>query len=357
MGLRVGVVGATGMVGRTMLKVLVDRGFPVGELRPMSSARSAGRQIEFQGERITVVEATAAAFRGLDIVLFSAGSGPSRDLAPAAAAAGAVAIDNSSAWRLDPEVPLVVPEVNPEAARAHRGIIANPNCCAIPLTVALKPIHEMSPLRRVLVDTYQAASGKGWRLVEELEAQRIALVEGVEPTAHVYPHVLEGNVIPGGWAYPEELARQVAPAYDDPDAARDYNEEELKVIAETRKILGLPTLAISVTTVRVPVHTSHSESVWVETESALDPAAVRARLAISPGVIVRDDPKNQVYPLALEAQGTDEVYVGRIRRDLSHPRGLALWLAADNLRKGAASNAIQVAELLFTSRPAGAGRS
>ncbi|HEV3232183.1 MAG TPA: aspartate-semialdehyde dehydrogenase [Candidatus Dormibacteraeota bacterium] len=348
MGLRVGIVGATGMVGRTMLRVLVDRGFPVEELRPMSSARSAGSEVEFGGERIRVVEAGPEAFAGLDVALFSAGAGPSRALAPAAAAAGAVAIDNSSAWRLDPEVPLVVPEVNPEAARSHQGIIANPNCCAIPLTVALKPIGDLSALRRVLVDTYQAASGKGWKLVAELEEQRRALVEGRPPAATVYPHVLEGNAVPGGWTYPEDLARQVAPAYEDPDAALAYNEEELKIVAETRKILGLPGLAISVTTVRVPVATGHSESVWVETERSLAPDEVRAALSRAPGIALRDDPRAQVYPLALEAAGTDQVYVGRVRRDLSHPRGLALWLAADNLRKGAATNTVQIAELLFT---------
>jgi aspartate-semialdehyde dehydrogenase len=347
MGLRVGVVGATGMVGRTMLRVLQERSLPIDELRPMSSARSAGSEVEFQGERVRVVEAGESAFAGLDVALFSAGSGPSRALAPAVAAAGAVAIDNSSAWRLDPEVPLVVPEVNPEAARAHHGIIANPNCCAIPLTVALRPISALSPLRRVLVDTYQSASGKGWKLVAELEEQRRAVVEGRPPSAQVYPHVLEGNVVPGGWTHPEELARQVHPVFEDPDAALDYNEEELKIVAETRKILGLPDLAISVTTVRVPVETAHSEAVWVETERSLSPAEVREALAASPGVVIRDDPRSQVYPLALEAAGTDEVYVGRIRRDLSHPRSLGLWLAADNLRKGAATNAVQIAELLF----------
>jgi aspartate-semialdehyde dehydrogenase len=347
MGLRVGVVGATGLVGRTMLRVLEERRFPVEELRPMSSARSAGSQVGFAGERVQVVEATEASFAGLDVALFSAGAGPSRLLAPFAAAAGAVAIDNSSAWRLNPEVPLVVPEVNPEAARRHHGIIANPNCCAIPLTVALRPIAALSPLRRVIVDTYQAASGKGWRLVEELAAQRRAVVAGEAPAAEVYPHVLEGNAVPGGWTHPEDLARKVHPVYEDPEASLAYNEEELKIVAETRRILELPDLAISVTTVRVPVETGHSEAVWVETERALAPAQVREALASAPGIVVRDDPGAQVYPLALEAAGTDQVHVGRIRRDLSHPHGLALWLAADNLRKGAATNAVQIAELLF----------
>jgi len=344
---RVGVVGATGLVGRTMLRILAERDFPLVELRPMGSSRSAGTEVEFRGDRLTVQEATPDSFGELDFVLFSAGGAASRALAPAAAGAGAVVIDNSSAWRLDPQVPLVVPEVNPEAARAHHGIIANPNCCAIPLTVVLNAVSQLSPPRRVLVDTYQSASGKGWRLVEELEAQRRALAAGAEPTAEVYPHVLEGNVIPGGWPFPEGLAEQVPAVYEDPGAPEAYNEEELKIVAETRKILGLPGLAIACTCVRVPVEVGHSESVWIETETALGPDAVRAHLATSPGVVVRDDARQEVYPLSRDAAGTDEVYVGRVRRDLSHERGLALWLAADNLRKGAATNAVQVAELLI----------
>ena len=349
MGLKVAVVGATGMVGRTMLQVLLDRGFPVEELRPMSSARSAGTGIQWRGETHRVVDASSpGAFDGVDIALFSAGATASRALAPVAAAAGAVVVDNSSAWRLEEGVPLVVPEVNPGAAREHRGIIANPNCCAIPLTVVLHPISGLSPLRRVLVDTYQAASGKGWRLVEELDAQRRAIAEGREPSAEVYPHVLEGNVVPGGWSMDREMAEYVQPAYEDPQAPFAYNQEELKIIAETRKILGLPHLAISCTTVRVPVRVGHSEAVWVETESTLHPDAVRERLFTAPGVVVHDDPGAELYPLALAAEGRDDVMVGRIRRDLSHPTGLALWLASDNLRKGAATNAVQVAELLLS---------
>ena len=347
MGLRVGVVGATGVVGRTMLRILEERGLAVDELRPMSSARSAGTNVDFGGESLRVVEATANAFAGLDMALFSAGARASRDLAPLAVEAGVVVIDNSSAWRLETDVPLVVPEVNPEAAQAHRGIIANPNCCAIPLTVVLQPISRMSPLRRVVVDTYQAASGAGRKLVDELHLQRKELAGGLPPRADVYPHVLEGNVVPGGWIMDSTMPPLALPVYEDDEAGYAYNQEELKIVAETRKILGLPGLAIAVTTVRVPVETGHSESVWIETDEALRPADVRATLAESPGIIVRDDPGNQVYPLALEAAGHDEVYVGRIRRDLSHERGLALWLAADNLRKGAATNAVQIAELLF----------
>jgi len=347
MGLRVGVLGATGMVGRTMLAVLEERKLPIEELRPMSSARSAGSAISFNGERITVLEASPATFHDLDVVIFSAGATASRDLAPAAVAAGAVVVDNSSAWRLDPAVPLVVPEVNPEAARWHQGIVANPNCCAIPLTMVLKPVSEMSPLHRVLVDTYQAASGAGWKLVDELQGQRRALALGNDPEAAVYAHVLEGNAIPGGWIMDPEMPDHSPPVYEDGEAAYAYNQEELKIIAETRKILGLPNLAIACTTVRVPVETGHSESVWIETESSLSPADIRAQLAAAPGVVVQDDPGAQVYPLARSAAGTDLVYVGRIRRDLSHERGTALWLAADNLRKGAATNAVQVAELLF----------
>jgi aspartate-semialdehyde dehydrogenase len=348
MGLRVGILGATGMVGRTMLTVLEERQLAVDELRPMATARSAGTTISFNGQRITVEEASPAAFRDLDVVLFSAGARASRELAGAAVAAGAVVVDNSSAWRLDPTVPLVVPEVNPEAVREHQGIIANPNCCAIPLTVVLKPISRLSPLRRVLVDTYQAASGAGWKLVDELQGQRRALALGNDPEAAVYAHVLEGNAIPGGWIMDPDMPDHSPPVYEDGEAAYAYNQEELKIIAETRKILGLPNLAIACTTVRVPVETGHSESVWIETESSLSPAAIRDQLGEAPGVVVEDDPGAQVYPLARRAAGTDLVFVGRIRRDLSHERGTALWLAADNLRKGAATNAVQVAELLFS---------
>jgi len=306
----------------------------------MSSARSAGSEVIFRGQSLPVVEAGESAFRGLDVALFSAGAGASRELAPLAVRAGAVVIDNSSAWRLEEGVPLVVPEVNPEAAHAHQGIIANPNCCAIPLTVVLHPISQLSPLRRVLVDTYQAASGAGRELVDELRLQRQELAGGLPPRAKVYPHVLEGNVVPGGWVMDKSMPPLALPVYDDTEAGYAYNQEELKVIAETRKILGLAHLAVGVTTVRVPVETGHSESVWVETEASLVPADVRAHLAASPGIIIRDDPETQLYPLALDAAGHDEVFVGRIRRDLSHDRGTALFLASDNLRKGAATNAV-----------------
>ena len=348
MGLRVGVVGATGVVGRTMLRILEERGLPIDELRPMASANSAGTTLRFRDEPITVVEATREAFDGLDVALFSAGAKASRLLAPMAVEAGCIVIDNSSAWRLEDGIPLVVPEVNPEAARTHRGIIANPNCCAIPLTVVLKPISRLSPLRRVVVDTYQAASGAGRKLVDELHVQRIQLANNEPATASVYPHVLEGNVVPGGWIMDPTMPPLAPPVYEDPDAATAYNQEELKIVAETRKILGLPQLAIGVTTVRVPVDTGHSEAVWIETESTLRPQDVRAQLQNAPGIIVRDDPHQQVYPLSLDAAGHDEVYVGRIRRDLSHERGTALFLSSDNLRKGAATNAVQVAELLFS---------
>jgi aspartate-semialdehyde dehydrogenase len=347
MGYRVGVVGATGMVGRTMLRVLEERRVAIDELRPMSSSRSAGTDVVFNGASHHVVEATPGGFAGLDFALFSAGAVPSRELARGAADAGAVVVDNSSAWRLDPSVPLVVPEVNPEAVANHQGIIANPNCCAIPLSVVLKAVSQLSPLRRVLVDTYQAASGAGWRLVEELEEQRKALARDEVPVAGVYPHVLEGNVVPGGWPMDDSMPAQAPPVFEDSEAAFAYNQEELKVIAETRKILGLPGLAIAVTTVRVPVQTGHSESVWIETESPLRPADIRAHLSEFPGIVVQDDPQAQHYPLARSAAGTDAVYVGRVRRDLSHPTGTVLWLAADNLRKGAATNAVQIAELLF----------
>jgi aspartate-semialdehyde dehydrogenase len=297
-----------------MLRVLEERDLAVDELRPMSSARSAGSRITFQGELLQVLEAAPDAFADLDVVIFSAGSRPSRQLAPAAVSAGAVVVDNSAAWRLEPDVPLVVPEVNPEAA----------------------------------ADTYQAASGAGRLLVDELQGQRRALAAGNEPPLAVYPHVLEGNAVPGGWIMDPEMTEHAPPVYEDAEAAFAYNQEELKIVAETRKILGLPTLAIACTSVRVPVVTGHSEAVWIETEATLRPVDVRACLEESAGILVQDDPKAQIYPLALNAAGTDDVYVGRIRRDLSHERGIALWLAADNLRKGAATNAIQVVELLFS---------
>ena len=326
--LSVAVVGATGAVGQEMFRVLEQRAFPIGKLKALASKRSAGTQVRCDGHMVEVEELTETSFQGVDLALFSAGSGASLQYAPIAAEAGALVVDNSSAWRLKENIPLVVPEVNPGDIKDSEGIIANPNCCAIPLTVALEPIRRRAGLRRVVVSTYQSASGAGKELVDELGEQIKAIAAG-QPLQHtVYPHQLAHNVVPGGWPIEDE----------------DYSEEEIKLRNETRKILHLPELRLAATCVRVPVPVSHGESVFVETEEPLDPDAARQLLAAAPGVVVQDDPRNQVYPTPAAVAGTDDVYVGRVRRDLSQENGLALWIVADNLRKGAALNAVQVAE-------------
>ena len=326
--LSVAVVGATGVVGQEMFRVLEQRSFPVGRLKALASKRSAGTVVQCDGHTVEVEELTEGSFEGVDLALFSAGSGASLQYAPTAAEAGALVVDNSSAWRMHENIPLVVPEVNPGDIRDSEGIIANPNCCAIPLTVALEPIRRRAGLRRVLVSTYQSASGAGKELVDELEEQTRAIAAG-EPARHqVYPYQLAYNVVPGGWPMEDE----------------DYNEEEIKLRNETRKILHLPDLPLAATCVRVPVPVSHAESVFLETEEPLAPDLARRMLSRAPGVVVVDDPQHQGYPTPAAVAGTDNVYVGRIRRDLSHENGLALWIVADNLRKGAALNAIQVAE-------------
>jgi aspartate-semialdehyde dehydrogenase len=327
--LSVAVVGATGAVGQEMFRVLEQRSFPVGKLKALASKRSVGTQVPCNGHTVAVEELTETSFQGVDLALFSAGSGASLQYAPIAAEAGALVVDNSSAWRMHENIPLVVPEVNPGDIRDSEGIIANPNCCAIPLTVVLEPIRRRAGLRRVLVSTYQSASGAGKELVDELEEQTRAIAAGEAVEHRVYPHQLAYNVVPGGW-----------PMEDD-----DYNEEEIKLRNETRKILHLPDLPLAATCVRVPVPVSHGESVFLETEETMTPAQARELLARgAPGVVVVDDPQHQGYPTPAAVAGTDAVYVGRIRRDLSHENGLALWIVADNLRKGAALNAVQVAE-------------
>ncbi len=326
--LSVAVVGATGVVGQEMFRVLEQRAFPIGKLKALASKRSAGSRVRCDGHTVEVEELTDTSFEGVDLALFSAGSGASLQYAPIAAEAGALVVDNSSAWRMQENIPLVVPEVNPADIQDSEGIIANPNCCAIPLTVALEPIRRRAGLRRVVVSTYQSASGAGKELVQELAGQISAIARG-EPVEHaVYPHQLAHNVVPGGWPLEDE----------------DYNEEEIKLRNETRKILHLPELRLAATCVRVPVPVSHGESVFVETEEPLGPDAARQLLSAAPGVVVQDDPRRQAYPTPAAVAGTDDVYVGRIRRDLSQENGLALWIVADNLRKGAALNAIQVAE-------------
>jgi aspartate-semialdehyde dehydrogenase len=328
---RVAVVGATGAVGTTMLSILRERGFPADAIVPFASERSAGRELEGATEPVRgLVE--GADVSGFDVALFSAGSAVSLEWAPRFAAAGALVIDNSSAWRMDPEVPLVVPEVNPDATADHpKGIVANPNCTMMQMVVVLAPLHAAAGLERVILSSYQSTSGTGVAAMEELRDQAHAQLHESEPPAPaVYPHPIAFNVLP-----------QVE-TFKDGD---DYTTEERKVIAETRKVMGLPDLRITATCARVPVLNCHSESVNVELREDLTPERARELLAAAPGVEVRDDPAAGVYPMAVEAAGRDDVLVGRIRRDPSNERTLNLWIVGDNLRKGAALNAVQIAEL------------
>jgi len=330
--LTVAVVGATGAVGRTMIHVLTERGFPMGELRPLASSRSAGSTISVDGRTIEVGEATGDAFDGVDIALFSAGGGVSRELAPVAVSRGVTVIDNSSAWRMEPRVPLVVSQVNPEDAAAHEGIIGNPNCSTMQLVPVLMALRDSVGLERVVVDTYQAVSGTGGKAIAELEGQVRAHVAGEPKIANVYPHPIAFNALP-------EI---------DVFLPNGYTKEEWKVVEESRKILHLPDLRLSCTAVRIPVFVAHSEAVHVETRDPITPERARELFAAVPGLVVRDDPAEHVYPLATEAAGRDEVFVGRVRQDPSVPggRGLALWIVSDNLRKGAATNAVEIAEVI-----------
>jgi aspartate-semialdehyde dehydrogenase len=328
--MRIAVVGATGAVGTTMMRLLRERAFPADEVVPFASARSAGRELD--GGFVVRALNDEAELDGFDVALFSAGSGTSGEWAPRFVEHGAVVVDNSSRWRMEPDVPLVVAEVNPEAIDQHRGIIANPNCSAMQALVVLKPIHEAAGIERIVFSSYQSASGTGARAVEELKTQAHAMLHEMEPPAPaVYPHRLAFNVLP-----------QVE-TFKDGD---DYTTEERKVIGESRKILGLPDLRITATCVRVPVMVCHSEALNVETREDLSPEECREVLAAAPGVVVVDEPAAGRYPLPSEVAGRDEVFVGRIRRDESNPQTLNLWVVGDNLRKGAATNAIQIAELL-----------
>jgi aspartate-semialdehyde dehydrogenase len=324
---RVAVVGATGAVGTVMLDVLGRRGFPASEVVPFASARSAGREL---GGSI-VAPLSEGTIAGFDVALFSAGSTVSAEWAPRFARAGCLVIDNSSQWRMRPEVPLVVSEVNPEAIDAHEGIVANPNCSTMQMVVALKPLHDAAGIERLVISTYQSTSGTGVRAVAEMNAQARAILDGAElPAPAIYPHQIAFNVLP-----------QVE-TFKDGD---DYTTEERKMIGETRKILGLPELRVSATCARVPVRVGHSQSVNLETAGELSPERARELLAAAPGVRVLDDPAGAVYPMASIAAGGDDVLVGRIRRDPSNPNTLNLWIVGDNLRKGAALNAVQLAEL------------
>ena len=330
--MRVAVVGATGAVGSTILGVMRERSFAADEVVPFASERSAGRRIDW-GETELVVRALGEeAIQGFDLALFSAGSHTSEEWVPRFAAAGAVAVDNSSFWRMSDDVPLVVSEVNPGALDGHKGIVANPNCSTMQMVVALKPILDAAGIERLVVSTYQSVSGTGQRAVEELHDQAQAVIEAKElPAPAVYPHQIAFNALP-----------QVE-TFKDGD---DYTTEERKMMAETRKILGSDELGISATCVRIPVYTGHSESVNVQTRDPLSPEECRKLLSAAPGIRVIDDPGNGLYPTAVDAAGQDDVLVGRIRRDPSHDRCLNLWVVGDNLRKGAATNAVQVAELL-----------
>jgi aspartate-semialdehyde dehydrogenase len=326
---RVAVVGATGAVGTVMLAKLRERDFPAREIVPFASARSAGRELEGFGAVQPLSDET---IQGFDIAIFSAGATTSGEWARRFVDAGCVVVDNSSRWRRDDDVPLVVSEVNPHALDRHQGLIANPNCSTMQLMVALKPILDTAGIERLIVSTYQSVSGTGVKAVEELEAQTHAVLHGVEPPApSVYPHQIAFNVLGG------------AGNFKDGD---DYTDEERKMMFETRKILETPDIGISVTCARVPVVSSHSESVNVQTREPIEPDEVRELLRRSPGLDVVDDPARNGYPTALAGAGRDEVLVGRIRRDPSHPRALNLWVVSDNLLKGAATNAVQIAEAL-----------
>jgi aspartate-semialdehyde dehydrogenase len=332
-GYRVGVLGATGAVGSTILEILAERGFPVREMVPFASERSAGKKVPYDGDEMECVVLSDEAISGLDLVLSSAGGSVSSEWAPRLVEAGAVVVDNTSYWRMHDEVPLVIPEVNPDAIEDHRGIVANPNCTTMQMVVALAPIEREAGIERLVVSTYQSVSGTGRNAIEELRTQARAMLDGSEPVADVYPHPIAFNILPQVETFKE---------------GDDYTTEERKVMAETRKILGRSSdeLRISATCARVPVITGHSESVNVQTREELSPEECRELLSGAPGVVVVDAPGEGVYPLPRDAAGRDDVLVGRIRRDPSHDRCLNLWVVGDNLRKGAATNAIQVAELL-----------
>jgi aspartate-semialdehyde dehydrogenase len=332
-GYKVGVLGATGAVGSTILEVLAERGFPASEVVALASERSAGKRVPFADDELEVRAISDETIQGLDIVLSSAGGAVSSEWAPRIVEAGAVVVDNTSFWRMHDDVPLVVSEVNPDAAEEHKGLIANPNCTTMEMVVALAPIQREVGIERLVVSTYQAVSGTGQRAIDELLGQSRAVLAGDTPVAEVYPHPIAFNVLP-----------QVE-TFKDGD---DYTTEERKVMAETRKIfaLGDDEMRISATCARVPVHTGHSESINIQTRRDLSPEECRELLAGAPGVVVMDSPADGIYPTATDAAGRDEVFVGRIRRDPSHNRCLNLWVVGNNLRKGAATNAVQVAELL-----------
>ena len=330
----VAIVGATGLVGQEFIKVLGQRNFPMNSLQLFASDRSAGRRLTVDDEEIEVQETTPQSFNEIDIALFSAGSEISHHFAPIAAQSGAVVIDNSAAFRMEPDVPLVVPEVNADDIKNHNGIIANPNCSTIQLVVALYPLHKVNPIKRLIVDSYQAVSGTGAAALEELSEQARAVLEGRSVVPHVYPHQIAFNILP-------EI---------DLFLDNGYSKEEWKVVEESRKIMHAENIAISATCVRVPIFIGHSEAVHIEFSEPMSPDTARRILAEAPGVRVLDDPNISLYPQPWSVAGSDEVFVGRIRRDASNDRGLVMWVVADNLRKGAALNAIQIAETAVERR-------
>lgn len=330
----VAVIGATGVVGKEIIEILDERQFPVGELIPLASERSEGERVQFNGKNVVVRKLTKKSFEGVDIALFSAGAERSREFAAAAVKAGAVVIDNSSAFRMDPKIPLVVPEVNARAIGKHAGIIANPNCSTISLVVALKPIHDAAEIKRIVVTTFQSVSGTGKDAIDELAGQTVALLNFRDVETNVYPRQIAFNCLP----------------HIDAFLDNGYTQEEMKLLNETKKIMGDDSIHLTATTVRVPVFRCHSASVNIETEKKMSANEVRAILSTAPGVLVYDDPKKNIYPTAIDVSGKDEIYVGRIREDESIPNGINLWLVSDNLRKGAALNAVQIAELLINEQ-------
>jgi len=329
-GYVVAVVGATGAVGTEMIDVLEERKFPVTRLVPLASTRSAGGTVTFKGNEVPIEVLTKDSFVGVDIALFSAGADLSREFAPIAVKAGAVVIDNSAAWRMTPEVPLVVPEVNAHDIQWHKGIIANPNCSTIQMVVALKPLHDKARIKRIVVTTFQSVSGTGKDAMDELMAECQDLLSFKSASPKVYPYQIAFNCLP-----------QI-----DEFLPSGYTKEEMKMVHETRKIMGDQSIHVTATTVRVPVYVGHSEAVNIETERKLSANEARAILSTAPGVLLYDDPAHKIYPMPLEVAGKDEVYVGRVREDESIANGLNLWVVADNLRKGAALNAVQIAEHL-----------
>ncbi len=333
MGCNLAIAGVTGAVGQEFLRILEERDFPFDSLKMLASSRSAGKKIEFKGKEYTIEELTKNSFTRVDIALFSAGASRSKEFGPAAVEAGTVVVDNSSAFRMDPEVPLVIPEINPQAIKEHKGIIANPNCSTIIGIVPVWPLHKANPVKRMIVSTYQAASGAGHSAMVELEEQSREILDGKEPTCKAFPYQIAFNIFSHNAAL----------------APNGYNQEEMKMVHETRKIFDCADIAITCTCIRIPVFRAHCESINLEFTEAITPDQVRGLLSTAPGVSLIDDRENNRFPMPIDASGKDDIYVGRIRQDESLPenRGINIWVAGDQLRKGAALNAVQIAEKLL----------